>query len=47
MLKKLNKIKRCATFAETMEEFIDNLKDIGLNDSIEAKFYIEDVFYEV
>lgn len=46
-LKTIQKIKRCATFAKTMEEFNENLEEVNLIDSIEAKSYIENVFYEV
>lgn len=46
-LKTIKKIKRCAMFAETMDDFNENLEEAGLSDSIEAKSYIENVFYEV
>ena len=43
-----NKIKRCAMFADTMDDFYDNLQLLELDkDDIEIKSFIEDALYKL
>lgn len=43
-----NKIKRCAMFADTMDDFYDNLQLLELDkDNIEIKSFIEDALYKL